>query len=90
MVDESGRCKLLAIHSTELLWKVTLQYSRSDGSSGSGGQSPSTTSHDLVACLALPDADVCALDGVLAAERAGVARVLRDFDLLDGSSQGGT
>ena len=43
---------------------------------------PGTTSDSLLAASALPDADGLALDGVLAAERAGVASVLADFHLL--------
>jgi hypothetical protein len=44
----------------------------------------------LLAALALPDAGRMALDCLLAAERAHVARVLRDFNLLDLLSEGGT
>ena len=66
------------------------KYSRSDGGSSRGAESPSTTSHDLLAGTAFPDADSLALNGVLAAESAGVLGVLRDFDLLDLSSERGT
>ncbi len=44
----------------------------------------------LVACLAVPDTSRVALDGRLAAECAGVSRVLGDFDLLDLLAEGGT
>lgn len=52
-------------------------------SSGGGVKRPGATGNDLVAGVAVPDTDGSALHGVLAAERAGVAAVLRDFDLLD-------
>lgn len=55
----------------------------SDGGSSRGAEGPSTTGNDLLAGTALPDADSLALDRVLAAESAGVLGVLRDFDLLD-------
>lgn len=48
------------------------------------------TGHGLVASLALPDADGLALDGVLAAECADVAGVLRDFHVLHLLTQRGT
>ena len=54
-----------------------------DGGSSRGAEGPSTTGNDLLAGTALPDADSLALDRVLAAESAGVLGVLRDFDLLD-------
>jgi hypothetical protein len=43
----------------------------------------STTSSDLAASLAPPDADSNALHRVLAAERASVSGMLRDLKLLD-------
>ena len=52
--------------------------------------SPGTTGNGLVAALALPDADSLALDGVLAAECAGVAGVLGDFHLLHLLTERGT
>lgn len=48
------------------------------------------TGNNLVAALALPDANGLALDGVLAAEGANVAGVLGDFHLLHLLTQGGT
>jgi hypothetical protein len=39
--------------------------SRANGSGSSGGDSPSTTGHDLLAALALPDTNSSALDSVL-------------------------
>lgn len=59
------------------------EHLRSDGGSSRGAEGPSTTGNDLLAGTALPDADSLALDRVLAAESAGVLGVLRDFDLLD-------
>ena len=53
----------------------------SHGSRRSGD--PSTTSHNLSASTALPDANSRALHGVLAAEGASVLGVLGDFNLLD-------
>lgn len=50
----------------------------------------STASDGLLAGLAIPDAGGVALDGDLAAECAGVAAVLLDFDLLDLLTEGGT
>jgi len=44
---------------------------------------PGATSESLAAALAVPDAHSGPLDGVLAAEGARVASVLRDFHLLD-------
>ena len=44
---------------------------------------PSTTSEDLEAGAALPDADSLALDGILAAEIASVLGVLGDLHLPD-------
>ena len=38
-----------------------------DSGSGSGGQSPGTSSHDLLASLATPDTDGLTLDGILMA-----------------------
>jgi hypothetical protein len=49
-----------------------------------------TTGDGLLAALALPDANSLALDGVLSAEGADVAGVLRDFHLLHLLTQGGT
>ena len=49
-----------------------------------------TTSCDLLATRALPDARRVTLDGVLSAEGAGVLGVLGDFHLLHTLSQGGT
>jgi hypothetical protein len=51
---------------------------------------PGTTSNGLLAGLALPDSDSSTLDGVLSAEGAGVAGVLRDFHLLDLLTERGT
>merc|ERR1712146_29009 len=50
--------------------------------SSSGAWLPGTASNNLGAALALPDAHICALHRVLAAERAVVLRVLRDLVLL--------
>lgn len=69
---------------------VLAKYSRSDSGSSRGAEGPSTTGHDLLAGAALPDADGLALDRVLAAEGASVLGVLRDFDLLDLTTQRGT
>ena len=44
----------------------------------------------LLACSAVPDAGRMALHGRLAAEGACVLCMLRDFDLLDLFSEGGT
>jgi hypothetical protein len=44
----------------------------------------------LLACSARPDAGRMTLDGVLAAESATVSCVLRNFDLLDLFTEGGT
>lgn len=49
-----------------------------------------TTSDSLLARLAVPDTGGVTLDGVLAAEGAEVAGVLRDFDLLHLLTEGGT
>jgi hypothetical protein len=49
-----------------------------------------TTSNGLLATLALPDTNSLALDGVLSAEGADVAGVLRHFHLLHLLTQGGT
>lgn len=49
-----------------------------------------TTGDGLLARLAVPDTGRVTLDGVLAAEGAGVAGVLRDFDLLHLLTEGGT
>lgn len=54
-----------------------------DGSSSSGVEGPRATSNRLVAGVAVPDTHSLALHGVLAAERASVAAVLGDFNLLD-------
>merc|ERR1712072_1568625 len=58
--------------------------------SDSGGSAwlPGPTSDDLLAGLAVPDADVAALQGVLAAELALVRGVLRDLVLLHGLTEG--
>ena len=48
------------------------------------------TGDSLLARLAVPDTGGVTLDGVLAAEGAGVAGVLRDFDLLHLLTEGGT
>ncbi len=50
----------------------------------------STTSSGLLAALAVPDTDGLSLDGVLAAESAGVLGVLGGFHLLDHLPQRGT
>lgn len=47
------------------------------------------TGDSLVARLAVPDTGGVTLDGVLAAEGAGVTGVLRDFDLLHLLTEGG-
>lgn len=52
--------------------------------------SPGPSSDDLLAGTAVPDADGLALDGVLAAERAGVPGMLGDLHLLHLLSEGGT
>ena len=52
-------------------------------SCGGGVKRPGATGNDLLASAAAPNTDGSALHGVLTAERAGVAAVLRDFDLLD-------
>ena len=49
-----------------------------------------SSSNSLLAGLAAPDADGLALDGDLAAEGAGITRVLRDFHLLHLFTEGGT
>ena len=49
-----------------------------------------TAGDSLLARLAVPDTGGVTLDGVLAAEGAGVAGVLRDFDLLHLLTEGGT
>ena len=54
-----------------------------DGSGSSGVHRPRTTGNDLLASAAAPNTHGLALDGVLTAERACVATVLQDFDLLD-------
>src|ERR1700742_4121504 len=51
---------------------------------------PGTTGDGLLARLAVPDANSCALYGVLSAEGADVAGVLGDFHLLHLLTQGGT
>lgn len=51
---------------------------------------PGTSGNGLLARLALPDTDGCALDGGLSAESASVAGVLGDFHLLDLLPQRGT
>lgn len=56
-------------------------------SSGGGAQGPRTASNLLVAGAALPHTDNGTLNGVLAAERAGVAAVLRNLNLLDLATQ---
>ena len=64
---------------------------RPDRGGGGGGVGPGT-SGDLDAAVlgaARPDADGVTLYAVLSAEGAGVLRVLRDFHLLDGLSEGG-
>jgi len=71
-------------------WQLRNENLRSDGGSSRGAEGPSTTSHDLLAGTALPDADGLALDRVLAAESASVLGVLRDFDLLDLATERGT
>ena len=48
------------------------------------------TGDSLLARLAVPDTGGVTLDGVLAAEGAGVAGVLRDFDLLHLLTERGT
>lgn len=48
------------------------------------------TGDSLLARLAVPDTGGVTLDGVLAAEGAEVAGVLRDFDLLHLLTEGGT
>lgn len=60
---------------------------RSDGGSGGGGHSVSTTSHGLVAGLALPDTSGGSLGSSLTTERAVVLGVLLDLHLLGLSSQ---
>lgn len=50
----------------------------------------STTSSGLLAALAAPDADGLSLDGVLAAESAGVLGVLGGLHLLNHLPQRGT
>ena len=52
------------------------------GRSG-GAHAPRATGNLLVASAAFPDTNNATLDGVLAAERAGVAAVLRNLNLLD-------
>lgn len=59
------------------------------GSSGSRN-GPGSSSNGLAAGPAFPDTDGLALDGVLSAEGAGVAGVLRDFHLLDLFTERGT
>lgn len=54
-----------------------------DGAGRRGGEDVSAAGVLLSAALALPDTDSGALDGVLAARGAGVARVLGDLHLLD-------
>lgn len=60
---------------------------RSDGGSGGGGHSVSTTSNGLVAGLALPDTSGGSLGGSLTTERAVVLGVLLHLHLLGLSSQ---
>merc|ERR1712139_115851 len=67
---------------------------RLGGDSSSRAWLPGATGDDLAAGLAVPDANVGALQGVLAAEGAGVGSVLRDLVTLqlltDGSTITGT
>jgi hypothetical protein len=51
---------------------------------------PGTTSHRLLAGLAVPDSNRVSLDSVLSAERADVAGMLSNFHLLHLLPQGGT
>lgn len=64
--------------------------SPADSGSSGGGEGPCATSDGLVAGLALPDTNSLALDRVLAAKSASVTAVLRDFDLLDLTTQRAT
>jgi hypothetical protein len=57
---------------------------------GGSGHGVRAASQGLLAALALPDANNLALDGVLAAEGAGVGGVLRDLRLLDLLTNHGT
>eukprot|EP01102_Stenamoeba_stenopodia_P008562 TRINITY_DN2471_c0_g2_i1.p1 TRINITY_DN2471_c0_g2~~TRINITY_DN2471_c0_g2_i1.p1 ORF type:complete len:114 (+),score=11.39 TRINITY_DN2471_c0_g2_i1:44-385(+) len=54
----------------------------SNGSSSSCVHDPSTTSHGLLATLAVPDTNSLSLNGILAAEVASVSCVLCDFNFL--------
>jgi hypothetical protein len=67
--------------------RLSLRNSPADRGCGSGGEGPCAAGDDLLAGAALPNADGLALDAVLAAEGARVARVLRDLDLLDALAQ---
>jgi hypothetical protein len=51
---------------------------------------PSSTSPGDSASTAVPDSDYITSDGCLSTEVAEIARVLRDFELLNDLSQGGT
>lgn len=60
----------------------TMDGRTNSGSSG-GRELPSTTSHNLLAGLAVPDANVGTLNGILTTELAGVSGVLKNFNLLN-------
>ena len=61
------------------------------GSHGSGsGEVVCTAGDGLAAATAVPDASSLTGDGVLAAESAGVSRVLSDLRLLGDLTEGGT
>lgn len=71
--------------STHLNFSDLAKSAESRPHSGSSGSSNdvSTTSHDLLAGLAVPDTDGGAANAVLTAESAGVSGVLGHFLLLD-------
>ena len=86
--------KKLFTRRTERYLDLSLLTEATDGGShgdrGSSVESISTARLGLVAALALPDADNCALHAELSAETAEVFGVLTNLNLLDLLTQRGT
>lgn len=62
----------------------------SDGSRSDGSVDVGSSGDDLVALGTVPDSGGLSLHGLLSAERAGVAGVLCDFELLGHLTEGST
>lgn len=82
-------CEQLTTTRRKLFLKISQSSDgRSDGGGGHGSVDVGSSGDDLVALGAVPDSGGLSLHGLLSAERAGVAGVLGDLELLGHLTEG--